>query len=33
MCAFFGSETGLNKFYHTNAQMGISCLKCVLEEF
>ena len=24
--------TGLNKFYHTSARMGIPCIKCVLEE-
>ena len=23
---------GLYKFYHTSAQMGIPCIKCVLEE-
>ena len=33
MCACFCLETGLNKFFHTSAQMGISCIKCVLEEF
>ena len=31
---FIGSEvTGLIKFFHTSAQMGISSIKCVLEEF
>ena len=24
--------TGLNKFFRTSAEMGISCIKCVLEE-
>ena len=33
MCASFCLETRLNKFFHTSAQMGISCIKCVLEEF
>ena len=32
MCACFCLETGLYKFFHTSAQMGISCIKCVLEE-
>ena len=32
MCACFCLETGLNKFLYTSAQMGISCIKCVLEE-
>ena len=31
MCLFC-LKTGLNKFFHTNAQMGISSIKCVLEE-
>ena len=31
MCACFCLETGLNKFFYTSAQMGISCIKCVLE--
>ena len=31
MCMFC-LTTGLNKFYHTSIQMGISCIKCVLEE-
>ena len=30
MCACFCLETRLNKFFHTSAQMGISCIKCVL---
>ena len=33
MCAGFCLETGHNKFFHTSAQMDISCIKCVLEEF
>ena len=33
MGACFRLETGLNKFFHTSAQMGTSCIKCVLEEF
>ena len=32
MCACFCLEIGLNKFFHASAQMGISCIKCVLEE-
>ena len=28
----FYLELGLNKFFHTSAQMGISYIKCVLEE-
>ena len=32
MCACFYLETGFNKFFHTSAQMGISCIKCVLED-
>ena len=31
MCACFCLETGINKFFHTSAQMGISCMKCVLK--
>ena len=33
MCAYFGFEIGLDKFFHKSAQMGISCIKCVSEEF
>ena len=33
MCACFCLETGLNKFYHTSAQMGISCIKYVWKKF
>ena len=33
MYACFCLETGLNQFFHTSAQMRISCIKCVLEEF
>ena len=32
MRACFCLETRLNKFYHISAQMGISCVKCVLEK-
>ena len=32
MCACFYLETGPNKFFPTSAQMGISCIKCVLGE-
>ena len=32
MCAYFCLETGLNKLFHTCAQMGISCMKCVLKK-
>ena len=28
----FCLTTGLYKFYHMSAQMGIPCIKCVLEE-
>ena len=30
--AYFCLPTGLNKFYHTSAQMGIPCMKCVIKE-
>ena len=30
MYACFCMATGLNKFFHTGAQMGISCIKCVV---
>ena len=30
--AYFCFTAGLNTFYHTSAQMGIPCIKCVLEE-
>ena len=30
--ACFCLTTGLSKFYHTSAQMGISCINCVQEE-
>ena len=33
LCASFFLETGINKFFHTSAQMGISCIKYVYEEF
>ena len=33
MFACFCLATGLNKFFHKSAQMGISCINCVLEEF
>ena len=33
MCASFCLGTGLNKFFQKSAQMGISCFKCILEEF
>ena len=32
MCACFSLKTGLNKFFHTSAEMGILCITCVLEE-
>ena len=32
MCACFCLETGLNNLFNTGAQMGISSIKCVLEE-
>ena len=32
MRACFCLETGLNKFFHKSAQMGILCIKYVLEE-
>ena len=32
MCVCFCLTTGLYKFYHTSAQMGIPCKKYVLEE-
>ena len=32
LCAWFCLTIGHNKFYHTSAQMGIPCIKCVLEE-
>ena len=32
MCACFCFATGLNKFFHTSAQMGISCIKRVMEK-
>ena len=32
LCACFCLTTGLNKFYHTSAQMDIPSIKCVLEE-
>ena len=33
MCACFCLATELNKFFNKSAKMGISCIKCVLEEF
>ena len=34
VCVCFWLETGLNKFFQKiSAQIGISCIKCVLEEF
>ena len=32
LSAYLCLKTGLYKFYHTSAQMGIPCIKCVLEE-
>ena len=32
LCAYFCLTTGLNNFYHTCAQIGSSCIKCVTEE-
>ena len=32
MCAYFCLETRLNKFFRKSTQMGILCIKCVLEE-
>ena len=32
MCAYFCLGTGLNRSFHTSAQMGISYIKCVLGE-
>ena len=32
LCACFCLTTGLNKFYHTIAKMGIPCIKVVLKE-
>ena len=26
-------DNGLNKFYYTSSQMGIPCIKCVIEEY
>ena len=32
LCTYFCLTTGLYKFYHTSAQMGVPCIKYVLEE-
>ena len=32
MCAYVCLEAGLNKFFHTSAQMDILCIHCALEE-
>ena len=32
LCAYASLTTGLNKFHHTSVQMGIACIKCVLED-
>ena len=33
MCACFCVATGIDNLFHASTQMGISCIKCVLEEF
>ena len=32
LCACFCLTIWVNKFYHSSAQMGIPCIKCVLEK-